>query len=79
MARSLPSDQLPKGMEVPKTPEPPAPLSMEQINYVSEIRKALASLPFDVHVEACDVHERYGEHPVVLMRLQVRPKDVSEG
>lgn len=77
--RKLPGDVLPKGMEVPQPPEPPAPLSLEQINYVAEIRKALASLPFDVHVEACDVHERHGEHPVVLMRLQVRPKEASEG
>lgn len=75
MARSLPADQLPKGMEVPKPPEPPAPLTLEQVNYVAEMRKAFANLPFEVHVEACNVHERYGDHPVVDMRFIIRPKE----
>ncbi|WP_026962022.1 hypothetical protein [Alicyclobacillus herbarius] len=64
----------PKGMTppIPDTPESVSrPVTLADFNYVAEIRRALAELPFGVRMVACHVEENDGEPPRVSLALEV--------
>ena len=73
--RSLPGDTLPKGMEPPPSPPGPGELTLAEVNYAGIIRKALAALPFDVRVQACEVRERDGTAPEILLHLTIHRRE----
>ncbi|MFO7275131.1 hypothetical protein [Thermaerobacter composti] len=69
--RGLPGDVLPKGMEPPPVPSGQEPLTLAEMNYAGMIREALATLPFGVKLHSCEVRERAGTDPEVLLHLTV--------
>lgn len=79
MARSLPGDVLPKGMQPPALEPKPEPLTLAELNYAGMIREALAALPFVVEVEDCNIRERGGAPPEILLRLTVHRPPAREG
>lgn len=83
MARSLPADQLPKGMEVPMEETRPkrkaTRLSLRDRNYMAEIIAALESLPFAVAVMQFDVSEEGKDYPHVNLSLYVLGEKEGDG
>jgi len=75
VARTLPGDVLPKGMD-PQAPRlKPEPLTLAEVNYAGAIREALAGLPIRVRVLSCEIRERAGAPPEVLLHLTVDRKE----
>jgi len=75
--KSLPGDALPKGMEIPTPPSttPPKPFTLDETNYAAEIRRVLAGLPFEARIENCEIRERRGASPEVLLHITIHRKE----
>lgn len=75
--KSLPGDALPKGMEIPVPPPTtsPEPITLDEANYAGEIRRVLAGLPFEARVENCEIRERRGMPPEVLLHITIHRKE----
>jgi hypothetical protein len=73
--KKLPSDALPKGMEVPVPDCIEPPITLREMNYVAEICEALATLPFEVHVKRCELKEEGGTPPEMMLYLCIHRKE----
>lgn len=76
--RSLPGDVLPKGMEPPSAPPEQEPLTLAEVNYAGMIREALATLPFGVKLHSCEVRERAGTDPEVVLHLTIHRREEAQ-
>lgn len=77
MARSLPGDQLPKGMEIPEPDvdkqeqQPMSRISLLELRHVAEILEVLDKAPLRLGVESLEIADANSAYPVVKVGVRV--------
>lgn len=77
MPRSLPGDQLPKGMEIPEpgvdkqVQQPMYRISLLELHHVAEILEALDRASLRLGIESLEIADANSAYPVVRVGVRV--------